>query len=295
MEVEDVSYEVEVTPQHKHFLVVPEPSSLSAFVSSPLLPLLPHSASRRTSKASPWGRTPPWRPRSAPGCTARTRGARRNAACREWSGTCARTLCFWRSAPPPPSESGRSPSLARRRTPPPTPRTGCRRDPRPGTAGRGRAAAPSPRGRAGAPGRRGSPDRTSGGSGPGRPGCAATRSSPGRRREPAGRDAGVSEPHGSPSLVRSQWEASVGLPHPTSGCHGLSRRVARDVLLRGAGRSPARHQPPDGKSLRLMTCGDQGAKVSLHLTPTNIHNICFGYVVLQGRGQTDPGRIKHGL
>lgn len=77
---EEVQQKMEVTL----FLVELEFPSFSVFPSacSPL-----HSASWRTSGASPWEQTLSWHLRSAPASTAGSRCGRRSAAYRAWSGT----------------------------------------------------------------------------------------------------------------------------------------------------------------------------------------------------------------
>lgn len=265
--------------QHEHLLlslcslVVLEPPSLSVFVSvrSPL-----HSAFWRTSEASPWEQTQSWRLRSAPASTARSRGGRRSAAYRGWSGTSVWTLCFWRSAQSPPSECGRSPSLARPWTPPPTQQTSCCCNLRLGTAGRVRAAALSLCGPAGERGRWGTLGRTSGGNEPGRPGSSATRSWPGLHRVPAGPDASGLELHGS-----------------SLGVQSLSQCAVSECLMMRWSSAHLRSQLWNSLRLMVQTCGDQGlTKVSLHWTPTatckmlqdrNVRK-CFRHAVPQFHG-----------
>ena len=252
-----------MTLQHKHLLslcslVVSERPSLSVFV-SPCSSR--HSVSWRTSGASPWERRMSCRLRSAQALRARTRGERRSAAYRGWSGTGARTLCLSSSARSHPSKSGHSPSLAPPWTRPRTPQTGCCCDPRPGTAGRGPAAALTPRGPAEGPGRGGTLDRTSGGSEPGRPDSSATQSSPGRRREPADLDAGASGPHGSPPVAQSQRLASLSLLQHTVSDSPIWRCAA------GQRSAPLRSGIWKLSMLSVQTCGDQGlTQVSFHST-----------------------------
>lgn len=188
---------MEATVQHNHLLSLCPLERASLFASARSFP---HSAFGRTSEASPWEWMPSWPPRSALVSTAHSQGGRRSAAYRGWSDRDAWTLDFWRNVRSSPSECGHSPCLAPPRTQLLTRQKGCRCDPRPETAWRGRVASQSPRGPAGGPGWQETLSRIFGESEPGRPGSSATRSWRGLRRERAGRDAGGWERRG-PSLA----------------------------------------------------------------------------------------------